>query len=122
SAKNREVLGEDEHQPSFDASVPGDEAVAVELLLGHAEIVRAVRNQPVGFLERTLVEQKLDALAGRHLALLMLPFAALLPAALRSQAVALLQFFEFLFQVHSRPRTSGVRLGRRASDLGLRTS
>ena len=64
-----------------------------------------MRDQLVGLFERTLVEQELDPLAGRHLAFLMLPFATLLPTSLGGKAVALLQFFKFLFQVHCRPRT-----------------
>src|ERR1700732_155046 len=101
-AENRKVLGKDEDQPSFNASVAGDEAVAVELLLGHAEIVRAMGDQFVGLLAGPLIEQKLDPPAGRHFAFLMLPLAALLPAAFRRQAVALLQFFQLLFQIHLR--------------------
>ena len=70
---------------------------------------RAVRDQLVGLFERAFVEQKLDPLAGRHLAFLVLPLAALLSAALGSQAVALLQLFQLLFKIHCRPQTSGVR-------------
>jgi len=41
--------------------------------------VAAVRHQLIGFLERPFVEQKLDALAGRHLALFVLALAPLRP-------------------------------------------
>jgi hypothetical protein len=81
SAEDGEILREDIHQSAFDAAVAGDKSVAVELLLGHAEVVAAVRDQFVGFFEGAVVEQKLDALAGRHLAFFMLAFAALLASA-----------------------------------------
>ncbi len=50
--------------------------------------------------KRALVEQKLNPLAGRHLAFLVLSFAALDPAALGSHPVAFLEFFELLFEIH----------------------
>ena len=88
------------HQPAVDPPVAGDEAVAVELLLGHAEVAAAVRDQLVGFLEGAFIEQELDALARRHLAFFVLLLAALLAAAFFGQVVALLQLFQFLFEVH----------------------
>ena len=93
-------------QAAFDAAVAGDEAVAVKLLLGHAEVVAAVRDQLVGLLEGAFVEQELDALARRHLAFLVLLLAALFPAAFFGQVIALLEFLEFLFQIH-RPQIIG---------------
>jgi hypothetical protein len=46
-------------------------------LLGHAEVGAAVGDEFVGFFEGAFVEQKVDALAGRHLAFFVLAFAAL---------------------------------------------
>ena len=56
----------------------------------------------VGLFEGAFVEQELDALAGRHLALLVLARAALFAAASFGQRVAALQFGQFLFQIHGR--------------------
>src|SRR5579863_2063592 len=80
--------------------MPGDEAVAVDFLFSHAEIVRAVGDQLVGLFESALVEQELDALAGRHLAFFVLAFPALRTAAFLGQVIAPLQFGQFLFAVH----------------------
>ena len=102
AAEHGEVLGKDEHQPAFDASVAGDEAVAVILLLVHAEVGAAMRDQLVGLFEGAFVEQELDALARRHLALLVLAGAALFASTGIGQRVAALQFGQLLFQVHGR--------------------
>ncbi len=72
AAEDGEVLREDEDETAFDASVAGDEAVAEELLLLHAEVGAAVRDHLVGLFEGAFVEKELDALTGRHLALLTL--------------------------------------------------
>ncbi len=101
AAEHGEVLGEDEHQPALDAAVAGDEAVAINLLLLHAEIGAAMGDQLVGLFEGTFVEQEGDALARRHLAFLVLALVTLFSAASFCQAVALLQFFQLLFQSHA---------------------
>ena len=59
-------------------------------------------NEFVGLFEGAFVEQKLDALAGRHLALLVLARPALFASACLGQRVAALQFRQFLFQIHGR--------------------
>ena len=38
AAEDREVLAEDEHQPSVDGAVAGDDAVAQDALLVEAEV------------------------------------------------------------------------------------
>ena len=65
-----------------------------------------MRDQLVGLFERAFIEQELDALAGRHLALLVLLLAAPFAAAFFGQLVASLQFLQFLFQIH-RPQIIG---------------
>ena len=102
AAEDGEVLREDEHQPAFDAAIAGEEAVAEVLLLVHAEVGAAVGDQLVGLFEGAFVEQELDALAGRHLALLVFAGAALFASAGFGERVAALQFGQFLFQVHGR--------------------
>ena len=53
----------------MDATVTGDEAVARDDLLVHAEIAAAVRDQLVQLFKSAFVEQQFDALAGGELAL-----------------------------------------------------
>ena len=69
AAEDREVLAEHAHRPAVDGAVAGDDAVAVRPVLLHAEVVRAVPGQRVGLDERARVEQRVDPLAGGHLAL-----------------------------------------------------
>ena len=57
-------------------------------------------NQLVGLFECALVEQKLDALAGRHFAFFMLAFAAFRASAVFGKLVPLFQFGDFLFEIH----------------------
>ncbi len=102
SAEDGEVLGEDEDQTTLDASIAGDEAVAVKLLLFHAELVAAMGDELVGLFEGAFVEQELDALARRHLALLVLACAALFAAAGLGESVAALQFGQLLLKIHGR--------------------
>src|SRR5208337_2856571 len=101
TAEHGEILREDVDQTAFHASVAGDKTVSVILLLLHAEVVAAMRDQLVGLLESTLVEQKFDALAGRHLALFVLALAALCATAFQRHLVSLFQFGNFLFEFHS---------------------
>src|SRR4051794_41935357 len=72
AAEDREILAEHKDQPAVDRAVAGDDAVARHLLLANAEIVTAVLDEHVPFLEGIGVEQHLDALARGQLALLML--------------------------------------------------
>ena len=102
AAEDGEVLGEDEDQAAFDASVAGEEAVADKPLLFHAEVGAAVRDQFVGLFECAFVEQELDALAGGHLALLVFAGAALFSASGFGECVATLQFGQLLLKVHAR--------------------
>ena len=59
----------------------GDDAVAGDDLLVHAEIAAAVRDELVDFVERSGIEQQIDPLARRQLAGVVLPFEAILAAA-----------------------------------------
>src|SRR5207248_3032570 len=102
SAKNREVLGKSKNQAAFNASIAGDEAIAVGLLLGHAKILRAMRYQAVSLFEGALIEQELDALAGTHLAFFVLPRPPLFAAASLGQRIAPLQLRQLLLQIHAK--------------------
>ena len=72
AAEHREVLGEQIDRAAVDRAPAGDDAVAGDLLLLHAEIGGAVLDEHVELLERALVEQQLDALARGQLAALVL--------------------------------------------------
>ena len=100
AAEDGEVLREDEYQPAFDAAIAGDEAVAKDDLVFHAEVGAAVRNQLIGLFKGAFIEQEIDALTGRHLALFVLASTALFTAARFRQRVTTLQFGQFLFEVH----------------------
>ena len=67
------------------------------LRLLHAEIGRAVLDEHVELLEGALVEQKLDALAGRQLAAAVLRLDALLAAAEARLGAPLFEPFEHIF-------------------------
>jgi hypothetical protein len=69
AAEHREVLGEDAHRPAVHRAVAGDDAVAVRAVRLAAEVGRAVPGQLVHLDEAALVEQRVDPLAGRLLAL-----------------------------------------------------
>ena len=96
AAKHREVLAEDEHQAAVDHAVAGDHAITGNLLFLHAEVNTAVFDKHVPFLERALVEQQLDALAGTELALLVLQIDALLSATEAGQFALGFQLFKYV--------------------------
>ena len=72
AAEDGEVLGEDVDDAAVDGAPAGDDAVARRLLLLHAELGAAVLDEGVELLERVLVHEQLDALAGGQLAALVL--------------------------------------------------
>ncbi len=81
TAEDREVLREHVGGTAVDQAVAGDEAVAVDDLFLHAEVVAMVTNQLVGFLEGAFVEQQIDAFARGELAFGVLACAALVSTA-----------------------------------------
>src|SRR5208282_2194943 len=107
SAEHGKILREHIDQPPFDSSVARDETIAIRLLLGHAEIAAAMRDQLVGLFEAAFVEQELDALPRQHLAFLMLALAPLLASTFFSELIALLQFSDFSFDIHGGKDYSG---------------
>src|SRR5262249_15603753 len=76
-----EILGEHEHGAAVHRSPAGDDAVAGDFRLLHAELVAAVLDEHVELLERVAVEEERDALARGELAAFVLGFDALLAAA-----------------------------------------
>ncbi len=94
AAEDGEVLGIDEDRAAIDGAVAGDEAVAGDALLIHAEIGGAVGDELVRLLEGAGIEQQLNALAGGELAGAVLALAAFGAAGLFGQGVAAFQFSE----------------------------
>jgi len=72
AAEHGEVLGEHEHLATVDGAPAGDDPVGVGTLLDAAP-VGPVPDQHVQLVEGTLVQEVVDALAGEHLPLVVLP-------------------------------------------------
>src|SRR3981189_1416757 len=68
ATEHGEVFGKDKRLAAVDGAPAGDDGGAWNLVLLHAEFGRAVLDEHVEFLERALVEQKLDALPRGQLA------------------------------------------------------
>ena len=81
TAEHGEILREHKRLAPVHGAPTGDHAVARHLGLFHPEFDRAVFDEHVEFLERALVEQKLDALARGQLAAGVLRLDALEAAA-----------------------------------------
>ena len=104
SAEHREVLGEGEHLTPVDQAVAGDDAVAGNQLLVHAEIAAAVGDEPVELFERARIEEQLDPLASGQLAGGVL---ALEPIGAAAKLGAPIEIGEDVFGLH---RVDGVML------------
>ena len=81
SPGDREVLGEHVHQAAVDGAATGHHAVAVVVLLVHAEVRAAMLDEHIVLLEAAFVEKERNPLAGGQLALGVLGLDAFLPAA-----------------------------------------
>ncbi len=108
AAEHGKVLGEDEGLAAVDGAPAGDDAVAGHLVLLHAELGRAVLDEHVEFLERSLVEQQLDALARGQFAAGVLRLDALFAAAELGARAPFLKGVQDIF--HFRLVPSGCRL------------
>jgi hypothetical protein len=100
AAEHREILGKGEHGATVHRAPAGDDAVAGNPALLHAEVGRTVLDEHVELLERALVHQQLEALACGQLAALVLRVDSR-PAA--AGACALAAFFELFQNVFHRP-------------------
>ncbi len=75
----------------------------------------AMGDQLVGLFEGAFVEQELDALASRHLALLVLACPSFFASAGFGQRVAAFQLRQFLFKIHARDYKQRERAGARTT-------
>src|SRR6185436_16967168 len=104
--EHREVLRGDEDPASIHGPVPGDHAVAGGTVAFDPEVMRAVDGEGVGLLEGVPVDEQLDALARRQLALLVLLANGILPGPVEQGAPALAELFDaVLDRAHRRPGT-----------------
>ena len=71
-------------------------------MLFRSEIGATVGDELVRFFKCALIEEELNALAGRHLSFFVLALAALGAATFVRQAVAALKFLQLLLDVHGR--------------------
>jgi hypothetical protein len=69
TTEHGEVLAEHAHPPAVDGAETGDHPVGVGPVLLEAHAVGSMTGQHIELLERAIVQQVVDALAGRHLAL-----------------------------------------------------
>jgi hypothetical protein len=76
-----------------DLAVSGDEAITIDHLFVHAEIMAMMTNQLVGFFKSAFIEQQVDAFPGRELSFGVLARAALVATAGFGRRVTALQFF-----------------------------
>src|SRR5262249_57544445 len=90
------IVGEGEEGAAVDRAPAGDDAIAGNPALVHAELGRAVLHEHVELLERAFVHQELEPLARGELAALVLRFDARLAAA---GARAPAAFFELVEDV-----------------------
>ena len=97
--EHRKILGKDKGLAAVDRAPAGDDAVARHFGLFHAEFHRAMLDKHVEFLERALVEQKLDALPRGQLAAGVLRLDALLAAAEFCPAAELFEGVQDVFHV-----------------------
>ena len=96
AAEDSEILREDVDQAGVDVAVAGDEAIAGDDLLIHAEVAAAMGDELVELFEGAFVEEQFDALAGGELALLVLAVAAVVAAALLGRGVAAVELVELV--------------------------
>ena len=96
AAEHRKILTEQKYQPAVDGARSGDHAVTGYFLRLHAEIDAVMLDVHVDFLERTWVEQHVDAFACGQLALAVLRVDTLLSAAQPRRRTFVSHLFEYI--------------------------
>src|SRR5205085_2865896 len=94
AAEDGKVLGEHKYGPAIHGPPTGDDAIAGDLCVVHAELGRAVFDEHVELLERALVHEQLDTLARRELAALVLRLDARLATAFARIGAAAFKFVD----------------------------
>ncbi|GJE59385.1 hypothetical protein MPOCJGCO_1476 [Methylobacterium trifolii] len=125
--EHREVLRKQKYGAAVHRAPAGDDAVAGDLLLLHAEIGGAVLHEHVELLERPVVEEEFDAFARGELATFVLGVHALLTAAEAGLRAPLLELLENVLHgmrlragedVRSGPSRASVRGSLTVGDAG----
>ena len=110
-AKDGKILAEDKNQPPVHRAVAGDHAIAGDFLFIDAEIVAAVLDEHVPFLEGTGIEQQVEPLARGQLAAAVLGLDAARPAAGPGRLALSFQAVENFLHVASRPMNGADSIG-----------
>jgi hypothetical protein len=112
-AEASEVFCENHDVPAIDRSPAGDDRIAERTLVFDSKTLALVPDEGVDFLERTLVDQKLDALARRQLASVVLTIDGPLIVSLLRLCAQTSEFLNLVFCGH---RSSGIGRGRQGGD------
>ena len=78
----------------MNQAVSGDEPVAIDNLIVHAEIAASMAHQFIEFFECTFIQQKIHPLASGQLSFFVLPFTAFRPATRLGGCVTAAKLFE----------------------------
>ena len=106
TAENGEVFRKEINRATVYRAPAGDHAVARDFPFFHAEFMAIMFDEHVDFFETALIEQQVDALAGRQLATAVLCFDAGFTASQTRHAAA---FFEFFNNIpHKDPLSLGL--------------
>src|SRR5690606_11360546 len=103
AAEHGEILAEHVNEAAVDGARAGDDAVARNLLLRHAEIDAVVLNVHIDFFKSARIEQQVDALPRRQTALGVLGVNTLLAAAHAGSSATAFQFLDNLWHGSIRP-------------------
>ena len=114
AAKDGEILTEDKHQSTVDHAVAGDDTIARNFLLLHAEVNAAVLHEHVPLFEGTFVKQQLKSFSGRQFALLVLSLDAFDAAAQAREFALGFQLFKYVVHCFLRFSSRNCGLSSRA--------
>src|SRR5690606_9655986 len=101
ASEHREVLGVDEDGAAVDGAVAGDDGVPEGALVLDSEALGLVADEKVEFVERPLVEQRVQSLARGQLPQLMLAIDGPLAAGVEALFSQLAELFDTRFGSHT---------------------
>src|SRR4051812_28734489 len=106
--EDRKILAEDKDKSPVHGPMAGDDAIARDLQLVDTEIMAAMLDEHVPFLEGTGVEQQLEALPRSQLSTAMLGFGAALSAARARRRPLCLEPRKNFLHLASLPEQCGI--------------
>ena len=101
AAAHREVVASDDDRPPIDAPAPKHEIGRQERLQFAIRAVLRFAGEGADFVEAAWIEQRIDALAHRELASIVLALDLVRSAHLPRQRLAAAQFFDIGFPAHA---------------------